>query len=68
MTMDSTTLAALLGAVKPQEPNITGLPATTFPTQPMALNPQFMQMILQAMQGTNQQAPQATLGQLLSGR
>lgn len=50
-------LASILGALQaPQAPD-TPYAQTTFPDQPRTLNPQFIQLILQAMMGAQGQTP-----------
>lgn len=61
-------IGEILGSLQGVSPQ-GQLPQAPFPAQQSAMNPAFMQMIMQAMQaghGVNAQAP--TLGALLGGR
>lgn len=64
--MDPMTLAAILGSVQVPEQQRMSMPQTTFPEVPRAVNPEFSQMVMQAMQ-SKPQAQVGTLGALLRG-
>lgn len=66
MDPKSMALQALLGSVETMQPETIRPPGTPLPVQSPAMNPEFTQMILQAMMGAQGQ-PTPSLGAILAG-